>query len=311
MHKCLWMMLSEHRRKINRSRVSIFYSSFHTKSCTSIVVDVILSIVLPQSFVSMAMERSEFVLYSQLYMGMSAPQLISQWQIYSQLYCVHGCVIFKAKLKPKLHPIHRCAIFKGVLCHRFLSMTALNPELFTFHGCAVYGHVKSKAMLYLQHCCTNSSIIFITVIIIAVLYSKRCYIHGWSICLWPKLCYVNGCITFKAMYVYSCIISMAVWQTHRLLQWSCMHIVLWPYTNSNFRIPSDGYGIHRLHRMIQKLLYLMRKPGNTLCTIPKSIQTMQDITPHSIHNWNKILDIIICSKHYWTKQECCWIIHGA
>ena len=134
-------------------------------------------------------------------------------------------------------------------------------------------------------------------------------LYSWlSICLW--LCYMNGCIIFKAMYVHSCIISMAVWQTHRLLQWSCMHTVLWPYTNSNFRIPSDGYGIRRLHRMIQKLFYLMRKPGNTLCTIPKSVQTTQDIIPHSIDNWNKILDVIICSKHYWTKQECCWIIHG-
>lgn len=127
----------------------------------------------PKASVSMATEHSESVLYSQLYMGMSSPQLTSQRQIYSQLYCVHGCVIPKAKLKPKLHYIHRCAIFKGVLRHRFLSMTALNPELFMFHGCAVYGHVKSKAMLYLQHCCTNSSIIFI-----AVLYSKLCYIHG-------------------------------------------------------------------------------------------------------------------------------------
>ena len=44
------MVLIEHRRKNDSSRVSIFYSSFHTKSFTSIVVDVILSLVVPKSF---------------------------------------------------------------------------------------------------------------------------------------------------------------------------------------------------------------------------------------------------------------------
>lgn len=196
----------------------------------------------------MAMEHSEFVLYS-------------------QLYCVHGCVISKAKLKPKMHYIHRCAIFKGVLRHRFLSMTALNPELFMFHGCAVYGHVKSKAMLYLQHCCTNSSVIFIAVIFIAVLYSKLLYswlkymfmakavLHGWLYYIQSHVCsqlhYIHGSVT------NSQIVAVKLYA-------HCFVTIL-----SNFRTPSDGYGIRRLHRMIQKLFYLMRKPGNTLCTIPK------------------------------------------